>query len=221
MLRQLKQVGVPLQKKLKVLDVGCGRGVLGAQVEGFSNWTIDGADLNLDALSKAKPGRGKKLLYNVCEEREPFIEAYDIVILFDVLEHINNTRPFLSSVLRHIKPGGLLLLNVPALRAFFSAYDKLVGHMRRYNKKTLAEEFNGFNLEIVDMRYWGLTMVALLAIRKLMMSAVRPNTQTVKWGFDPRSTFVHNVLRGMMHAETAAFSKAPVGSSLLMVGAKL
>jgi 2-polyprenyl-3-methyl-5-hydroxy-6-metoxy-1,4-benzoquinol methylase len=43
---------------------------------------------------------------DICEEREPFVEAYDIAVLFDVLEHIPHTQPFLSSVIRHIKPNG-------------------------------------------------------------------------------------------------------------------
>ena len=58
-----------------------------------------------------------------------------MVVLFDVLEHIPDTQPFLSSVIRHIKLNGFLLINVPALQTLYSKYDETVGHVRRYNKR--------------------------------------------------------------------------------------
>lgn len=221
MLLQLDELGVSLKNELKVLEIGSGRGVLAAQVESFSNYNVDGAELNLDALLCAKQSRGRKMLYNVRDECELLLEAYDMVILFDVLEHVRDTRSFLSSVLRHLKSRGLLLLNVPALGVFYSAYDEIMGHLRRYNRKTLAKEFEWFDFKIIDMRYWGLAMVPLLAVRKLMMLTKRPNAQTVRRGFEPPSALAHRVLRVVMRAETSVLGRPPVGSSLLMVGKKL
>ena len=149
MLKQIRQLKIPLDEEfLKVLEVGCGTGMLRAGLETATNWIVDGADLNLNALLRAKHCWGRTLYYDIFDEYEPFVEAYDVVILFDVLEHIHETKPFLASVLRHIAPGGLLLLNVPALQTFYSVYDEIMGHVRRYNKKTLAEEFKDFNFEI-------------------------------------------------------------------------
>jgi 2-polyprenyl-3-methyl-5-hydroxy-6-metoxy-1,4-benzoquinol methylase len=50
----------------------------------------------------------------VLEKREEFRNQYDVAILFDVIEHIEPTRPFLEAVLFHLKPGGILLVNEPA-----------------------------------------------------------------------------------------------------------
>ena len=223
MLRQIRRLNVPMDEELKVLEVGSGTGLLCAQVESATNWIVDGADLNIRALSQAKRRRGKNMLYDVLDEYAPLIEAYDIVILFDVLEHIDKTKPFLTSVLRHIAPGGFVLLNVPALQTFYSAYDESVGHFRRYKKKTLAEEFKDFDFEIEDMCYWGMSMLPLLVVRKLMMWAKQTNPETIKAGFNfpgVLESFLHVVLRLVARMETTMLSKSPVGTSLLMVGRK-
>jgi len=222
MLKQIKKLNILLDQELKVLEVGCGTGLLRAEIESVTRWVIDGADLNMNALSRTKRCRGRTMYYNIYDEHDAFLEAYDIVILFDVLEHIKETKPFLTSVLRHIKPGGNLLLNVPALQTFYSAYDAIMGHMRRYNRKTLAEEFINFSFEIEDMRYWGMSLLCLLSLRVFMMIlARRSNINIVRLGFSPHSIVINKLLRSVMRIETTLCSNPPIGASLLMVGRKL
>ena len=223
LLQSLKRLGLSLEKKLNVLEVGCGTGALRGQLESATNWTVHGTDLNMGALSRVKPARGRTMYYDICEEREPYLEAYDIVILFDVLEHIEDTRPFLNSLLRHLKPQGLLLINVPALQTLYSNYDEIVGHVRRYNKKTLSEEFRSFNLKIEDLVYWGFSLVPVLALRKLVLGVLAKQTQAqkIECGINPPNPLVHGALRMIMRAETAVLCNPPIGTSLLMVGRKL
>ena len=223
LLEQLKRLRIPLRKPLKVLEIGGGTGVLRSQIERSTEWHVDVTDLDIEALTRGKPGRGRIMYYNISEERDAFVEAYDVVVLFDVLEHISNTQPFLSSVIRHIKPSGFLLINVPALQTLYSKYDATVGHVRRYNKKTISAEFSRFNIEIQDLCYWGMTMVPVLALRKLVLAMLSNGQvrQTVSCGFKPPHPLVHSVLRAIMRMETALLSKPPFGSSVLMVARKV
>jgi 2-polyprenyl-3-methyl-5-hydroxy-6-metoxy-1,4-benzoquinol methylase len=225
MLRQIKDLDLPTNKGIKVLEVGSGTGLLRRQVELATSWVVDGADLNLRALLQAKQGRGRNILYNVYDESELLVESYEIVILFDVLEHIQETHSFLKSVLKHIKPGGLLLLNVPALQFFYSSFDEVMGHFRRYNKRTLIDEFKDLNFEILDIRYWGLSLLFLLGLRKFLMMALKlQKADTVKLGFnfpDPFASFFQRSLHIIMHLETALFTSTPIGTSILMAGRKL
>jgi 2-polyprenyl-3-methyl-5-hydroxy-6-metoxy-1,4-benzoquinol methylase len=223
LLGSLRRLGLAKEEKLNVLEIGCGTGALRAQLESATNWTVHGTDLDKSALARMKPGRGRTMYYDICEERKPFLEAYDVVILFDVLEHIQDTQPFLTSVLRHLKPKGLLLINVPALQTLYSNYDETVGHVRRYNKKTLRKEFRSFNLKIEDLVYWGFSMVPVLALRKALLGilAKQSSAQKIECGMKPPNPLVHGVLRLIMRAETAVMSKPPIGTSLLMVGRKL
>ena len=223
LLESLRRLGLAKGEKLNVLEVGCGTGALRDQLESATNWTVHGTDLDKSALSRVKPGRGRTMYYDICEERKPFLEAYDIVILFDVLEHIQNTQPFLASLLRHLKPNGLLLINVPALQSLYSIYDETVGHVRRYNKKTLAEEVRAFNVRVEDLVYWGFTMVPLLGLRKMLLRilAKKSSAQKIECGMKPPSPFVHRILRTIMRSETAVVSNPPIGTSLLMAVRKL
>ena len=200
LLEQLKRLRIPLTKPFKVIEIGGGTGVLRSQIERSTEWHVDVTDLDIDALTRCKPGRGRIMYYDISEERDAFVEAYDVVVLFDVLEHISTPQPFLSSVIRHIKPSGFLLINVPALQTLYSKYDATVGHVRRYNKKTICAEFSRFNIEIQDLCYWGMTMVPVLALRKLVLAMVRNGQvrQTVSCGLKPPHPWVHGILRGRL-----------------------
>ena len=221
MIAQLKELRLPLERQLRVLDVGCGCGVFRSQIEKATGWIVDGADLNIEALRRAGPGRGRLLFYDVREQRDFLMKAYDVVILYDVLEHIINPSSFISSVLGHIKAGGRLLVNVPAIQLFYSAYDRAMGHVRRYSKGSLAGEFSGFPLLIEDIRFWGFTMLPFLAVRSLIMALkTRSKDRTVELGFKPPHPFADKTLGAMMRLELMLMRKPALGTSLLMVGRK-
>jgi SAM-dependent methyltransferase len=214
-LRQWRDVGLPLGQPLRVLDVGGGRGVLRDQVEAATAWTVDLVELNLLALQQAEPGRGRHLYYDVRDRSADLVGTYDAAILFDVIEHLEQTQPVLEAARQHLRPGGLLILNVPAWQGLFSAYDVAAGHFRRYDRRTLAAELPAAHWEIVDQRYWGLTLVPLLMVRKLLLRS--PDAETIRRGFGPPSRFVHGCLRGLMRTDMALAPRPPFGASLLMV----
>lgn len=215
-LRQAESIGMPLMKPLKVLEIGCGSGVLREQFEAATRWTIDATDLYLPALRAAKPGRGRTLCYNVLEERPGFVGEYDAVILFDVLEHIEDTKGFLRSVIRHLVPGGHLLINVPASEALHSAYDVAAGHLRRYSRPSLRAEFSQLGFDVIDVRYWGLCLVPLLLARRVWLR--EPDAETIRAGFEPPSPALHAGLRALMRAETRWLTRPFAGSSVLLAG---
>src|ERR1051326_4693625 len=161
LLDQLRALNIPLDERLKVLDVSCGTGILRSQLEAATSLVIDATDLDYKALGRVKPGRGRTLYYDILEERAGLKESYDIVLLFDVLEHIEQTQPFIKSLLFHLKVGGLLIVNVPALQFLYSRYDEIAGHVRRYNTETLRDELPRFALTVRDIRYWGLINIPL------------------------------------------------------------
>lgn len=207
-------------QELSALEIGCGSGVLLKQLEDASRWRIDGTDLDHSALSRIGPGRGDVYLYDIHERREEFAERYDVVVLYDVLEHIPETPHFIESVLFHLKPGGYLLLNVPSLMLLFSRYDVAAGHHRRYTRKTLAREFEGTPLEILEMRYWGLSMIPLLYLRKLIAPMMGSDDAMIDRGFRPPGALAASVLNGVMRCETAVCKRPLSGTSLLMLARK-
>ncbi|MEO8649906.1 MAG: class I SAM-dependent methyltransferase [Acidobacteriota bacterium] len=221
---QLRSLAIEMDKPFKVLDVGSGIGTLRSQIEKATEWAVDITDLDRSALEKALPGRGRTYYYDVTEQKPDLHEAYDAVVLFDVLEHIKETHGFIDSILYHVKPGGYVFLNVPSLMVLFSRYDEVQGHYRRYDAGGLKREFDGLSVEILDTRYWGLGNIPPLLIRRFWLkwfAGGKTDEQIWREGFSASSGIVNRAFLALMKAETFITKRPFSGSSILMAVRKL
>ncbi len=168
------------------------------------------------------PSRGRTILYNIHERKPEFKGLYDVVLLFDVLEHIEAAGSFLESAAWHLKPGGIMLLNVPALSSLYSQYDKLVGHVRRYDKVSVRHLFqqHGIDFKLMELRYWGLSLVPIVWLRKMMLRKIQRPDAAVAIGFHPPAQWINRALGTLMSAETSLLSHPPFGSSLMVAARK-
>ncbi len=216
---QLESLGLPLDAPWHGLDIGCGHGVVRGQIEHASRWTTDGADLNRDALAQNRTEAGDAYYYDIHDRRPALADRYDFVLLFDVLEHLAEPRAFVESALHHLKPGGFVFVNVPALNSMLSAYDEAVGHLRRYGRETLRRELDTTDLEIVDLRYWGFSMLPYLLLRKAMPRQ-RATRETIVRGVVPPARFTLWPILQIMKLETRFLRRPWLGTSLLLAARK-
>ena len=135
--------------------------------------------------------------YDIFEKRLEFSARFDLVILFDVLEHIEQESRFLECVKYHLAKSGTLLINVPAIQWLFSNYDRAAGHVRRYslNQLTRVAEQNGF--EVQRVTYWGLPLFPLLMVRKV----IRLDASNGSAGFDAGSSLMNDLLSTLSRFE--------------------
>ncbi len=215
---QLRRLGIPSGAPWEVLDIGAGRGLLRDQAESATTWRVSCADLNLEALEAVRPGRGRRLCYDILEEHPDLVGSFDAILLFDVLEHIDDTAPFLAALVRHLRPGGFLFVNVPALQSLYSVYDAVMGHRRRYDARSLRAAFDGLPFEILETRYWGFAMLPLLAVRTLLLKGEPPGPRIVERGFRPPGRIANAVLAGISRLEAAVPVPIPLGTSVLLAG---
>lgn len=113
------------------------------------------ADSSRVALERAAPVVGPAVArYQVDLLDLGWEERWEVAFLLDVVEHLAQDARALRQAARALKPGGLLLLTVPALRFFWSYNDELVRHRRRYSRADLARLGIASGLELRSARYF-------------------------------------------------------------------
>lgn len=122
-------------RPLRVLDVGCGPGNTLRRLAPLAR--TFGAEYSEVGLAVAR-GRGLARLVAADSVRLPFAcEAMDAILALDVIEHVRDDVAALREAWRVLRPGGVLLVTVPAFMALWRSHDELYGHHRRYSKSGL------------------------------------------------------------------------------------
>jgi SAM-dependent methyltransferase len=201
----------------RVAEIGCGNGLLQCQFEKSLGINVDGFDLNCYALQENVSNTSSIFCYDVQDRCADLCELYDIILLFDVLEHIESESAFLDAVLFHLKPGGYLIVNTPALMSLYSKYDQIAGHKRRYSYDTLSSLLRSHNLSIPTWSYWGLPFLPLLHLRRRLVSSERDD-RVIQKGYDARGPIMNKLLYLLAHLETVP--NVTTGTSIMMVSSK-
>jgi SAM-dependent methyltransferase len=87
--------------------------------------------------------------------------SFDAVVAGEVIEHIEDDRGALEEAARVLRPGGILVISVPAHPGWFGASDTWAGHVRRYTRDDLACVLEDAGLTLERIRPWGFPMSAL------------------------------------------------------------
>jgi hypothetical protein len=200
-----------LRNSRAAAEIGCGSGLLQKEIEDHYGIPVSGFDLNELALQKNVSRRSPLYCYDIHQRNPEFANRFDLLFLFDVLEHIENENAFLESAKFHAADTGVLLVNVPAHQIFISDYDRAVGHVRRYSVTYLAKLAEANGLRVRAFTYWGFPLIPLLVARKVM--SMRPADG--KAGFDTRGSTMNSIF-----AFLARFEPLPqqfLGTSLMAV----
>jgi len=220
LMREITRMRLDTSLPMQGLDIGCGHGAVLRQLSTNTNWSIDGCDINRKALSLISNHKARVLFYDIHDRKPDLFQKYDFLLLLDVIEHIKEPVAFIESAAFHLKPGGYVFVNVPALQSLYSQYDVVVGHHRRYDETLLRAQLLEGGLEVCSSRYWGITMVPLALARKLYVNQMTDSDKVVKAGFKPPSQVAAAVISAFGKVENKLSFRQPIGTSLLAVAHK-
>ncbi len=166
----------------RALDIGAAAGG-NTRVLQRLGWDAFALEYSHDGAQIAG-GRGLPVL-RADARQLPFGDgSLDLTMAFDVLEHIENDRLVVQEMCRVTRPGGVLLIAVPADPRLWSAHDVAVSHVRRYTRESLLSLLQSADLDVVTIKSWNVLMrpVAKWHRRRSTGSDLSEPSALMNWG---------------------------------------
>lgn len=159
-------------KNLKILNVGAGTGEDLATIKKFGDlYVLDIDQQSLDMIPEDIVI--EKKCADVCAIPYPD-GSFDLVVAFDVMEHVKDDQQMVNEIYRVLKPDGHYVFTVPAFNFLYSGHDQALHHFRRYNKKMIKPLMTKFSK--ITMGYWFFFLFLPAAATRLINKSSRSSS---------------------------------------------
>jgi SAM-dependent methyltransferase len=201
------------------LEIGCGTGfVLSGLRARFPSLQLAGSEVFASGLRFAQERLPGVALFQMDARRVPFEREFDVIGLFDVLEHIEEDELVIHEMFRASRPGGGLMVTVPQHPFLWSPADEYACHKRRYTRAELVNKVRQAGFDVVQV-----TSFVSLLLPVMLLSRWRRGRS--KENLDPWEEFrlgkiTNRVLQAVLTAERTLIAGGvsfPAGGSLLLV----
>lgn len=210
----------------RILDLGCG---LGGFLEGLAGLgqRVFPSDISLESLVHCSQ-RGFRDGVRASGYTLPFADdSFDLVCMFDAIEHIPDDARAMGQVARVLRPGGRVFVSVPAYQFLYANNDRIAQHQRRYTRASLRRVFEGAGLAVernthANVLLFPLILPTVLGIK--LVEALFPRKLDLE--HTNLSWTMPRPLHAALHAAFAAelpFSRRfdwPVGHSIAAIARK-
>ncbi|HEX4837312.1 MAG TPA: class I SAM-dependent methyltransferase [Solirubrobacteraceae bacterium] len=213
--RAIERLGLPEQAR--ILDAGCGSGR--NMVELARHGSVTGVELSDTSVQVARAREVGEVLEGSVMDMPFDNAAFDLTVSLDVIEHLEDDVGALGELRRVTKPGGALLVTVPAYQWLWSGHDEVNHHHRRYSRRTLlaAAEHAGWRIER-STHFNSLLLPIAILLREL--ERFKPSTTKSSLDLWVPPAPLNWALRQPLHLEAAVIGRGgsiPAGLSLLAV----
>jgi SAM-dependent methyltransferase len=198
-----------------ILDIGCGDGLFFGRLKEFGE--VEGIEPSAELVSLDNADRNR---IHICPFDERFTpgKQYSLILMLDVLEHLEHPVAGLRHALELLEPEGTFVATVPAFRMLWTNHDVVNRHQTRYTKKSFRAVANDAGLSIDEERYlyhwiFPIKLGLRLAEKALGLKAKLPKAS---------KSWLNESLYRISRLEQMTLSRlhVPLGSSLLVVGKK-
>ncbi len=217
----------PVGQVRKVLDIGSGAGNMAHHLGQYGQ--VFGVDYNPRPLPVAQ-GRGLPVAQGSGNELPFSANTFDLVALLDTVEHIPDELGVLQECRRVLKPGGRLIVTVPAFMWLWSYNDEINAHQRRYTAPELQQKLELCGLRVKRISYNNCFLFPAIAGIRLLrpynpgLKSPHTNQEADVYQVDmepipePANTVLHGV--GRLEAELLERGRLPFGTSVIALAEK-
>lgn len=149
----------------EIIEVGCGTGFVASAMHTLG-YTVDCADLFPEALAFCMKRDAGRHYFTLNLEERIFVEEYDAVCAFDVIEHIEHDHLALTNMYHLLKDGGYVFITVPACPSLWNAGDVISEHKRRYTMKELSDKIEEAGFQISKITFFMALLFPLLYMKR-------------------------------------------------------
>jgi len=205
---------VKLKSGASILDAGCGTGGNLKLLQRFGN--VVGMEMNQDAALIA----GEKVPVPVVQGKLPYQtpfpeQCFNLIMLLDVLEHIEEDTEALKVLWRMLKPGGYILITVPAFSALWSKHDEIHHHQRRYSAAEVSRKMAESGFKPLYVSYYNFLLFHLIAPARILKTTFKPDKKYRDLNMP--SYFINNMLKNIFSLEGSLIGRVifPWGVSII------
>ncbi len=202
---------------LKILDAGCGTGAVMKYLTPYGE--VTGFDFSAEALRFSQQ-RGLTRLTQASVVATPFADRqFDLIVSFDVICEIGvDERVALSEFHRILKPGGWVVLRLPAYDWLRGRHDVATHIRHRFTRGELSGKLRQCDLEPVLLSYANTALFPLVALKRLSERVLKPDQNGSDLTLDPGP--LNGVFRSILSAEAPLIRSVglPFGLTVVAVG---
>jgi SAM-dependent methyltransferase len=214
--REIQAVRPPGSGRLDLLDYGCGTGFNLTFLSRFGE--VTGADIAPESLVDFQKTQGFRL-FDLRADTSSLRGSFDIITALDVLEHLDDDVGGLQMLSGFLKPGGQVVLTVPAYQWLWGGEDELSLHKRRYTKRTLARACTSSGLRIRFLSYFNLSILPLAAMTIWLKRLWSPRRALQESNLKPTPEWLNRMLYTVTAFENRRVGQGrlalPAGASLV------
>lgn len=211
--------------KTKLLEIGCGTGNFIEHIVENKNLDITGSEIYIKGLLYAKKNLPNVNFIQFDVTQGGVGEEFDLIIAFDVIEHIENDVVAISNINKMLCKGGSVILTVPQHMFLWSTLDEIVKHKRRYSRRELVNKLknNGFDISFATSFLF--VLFPLMLISRLF-DKKRDQTQSDEVALANRVTFpallnwIFDIFMRIDEALIRLGISLPFGGTLIVVAQK-